>query len=162
MNHHAKAHAKVKVLTLAALPLLLLLGIEFGDDGLVRPAISQSARAVIGVPVSPLSVGGVARRTTRRTVAYTSTASASAAASSAAAADAAAADAAAAEAEAAAASASAAAAQPQAAAMPAGTVVTALPQGCSSMTIDGGSYFNCAGTIYKPTFKSNNLVYVVQ
>lgn len=152
--------AKVKTLSLAALPLLMLLGVEFRDDGQIRPAFGQAAHAVIGVPVSPMSVGGVARRSTRRAVAYTSTASASAAASSAAAADAAAAEAAAAEAEAA--NAAAQAAQPAAAALPTGTVVSALPSGCTSTVIDGGSYFNCAGTIYKPTFKSNNLVYVVQ
>ena len=150
---------RFKALAFFSLPVLLVMGLKSGD-GTVEPMLAQSAEAVVGVPVSPMSVGGVARRTTRRTVAYTSTASASAAASSAAAADAAAAEAAAAEAEAAAAS---AAAQPAPApAMPAGTVVSALPQGCTSMTIDGGSYFNCSGVIYKPTFQSNNLVYVVQ
>ena len=156
MNHRTG----LKVLVYLSLPVLLIMGLET-RDGAIEPRLTQKAEAVVGVPVSPLSVGGVARRTTRRTVAYTSTASASAAASSAAAADAAAAEASAAQAEAAAASA-AAQSQPAAASLRAGSVVTALPTGCSSMTIDGGSYFNCGGTIYKPTFQSNNLVYVVQ
>jgi hypothetical protein len=146
MNHRTG----LKALAYLSLPVLLIMGLDTRDGG-IEPKLAQSAEAVVGVPVSPLSVGGVARRTTRRTVAYTSTASASAAASSAAAADA----------EAAAASA-AAQSQPAAAPLPAGSVVTALPSGCSSMTIDGGSYFNCGGTIFKPTFQSNNLVYVAQ
>lgn len=154
------------VLTLAVLPLLWLSDLD-SSGPLPVPTLATDAQAIVGAPLTPISVGGVARRTTRRTVAYTSTASASAAASSAAAADAAAAEASAAQAEAAAASAAAqsqpaAPQSPQAAALPAGSVVTALPSGCSSMTIDGGSYFNCGGTIFKPTFQSNNLVYVVQ
>ena len=157
MNHRVR----LQTLAFLALPVLLVIGVE-SRDGSTELSLAQSAQAIIGAPLSPVSVGGVARRTTRRTVAYSSAASASA--SSAAAADAAAAEAAAADAQASAASAASAAAQPQPApaSLPAGTVVSALPQGCSSMTIDGGSYFNCAGTVYKPTFQSNNLVYVAQ
>ena len=46
--------------------------------------------------------------------------------------------------------------------LPAGTVVTALPSGCESTTVDGVSLFNCGGVMYQPSFKSNNLVYVVK
>ena len=145
-----------RLLTLALAPLLW--GLELQNSaGLPEPTIGVPGLAIVGAPVTPVSVAGVARRTTRRTVAYSSAASASAA-SSAAAADAAAADASAAQASAAASP--AAPAQP--AALPSGTVVSALPQGCTSMQIDGGSYFNCAGVIYKPTFQSSNLVYIVQ
>lgn len=147
-----------RFIAVLALPLLWSIGLAPGDT--LQPVIVNTAEAVIGVPVSPGSVAGVARRTTRRTVAYSSAANANAAASSAAAADAAAAEASAAQAEAAAAS--AAAQQPAPAALPTGTAVSALPSDCTSMQIDGGSYFNCAGVIYKPTFQSNNLVYVVQ
>jgi hypothetical protein len=44
----------------------------------------------------------------------------------------------------------------------AGTVVSALPGGCTSVSRDGGDVFDCGGTYYKPEYKSGNLVYVVQ
>lgn len=150
---------KTRMLTLAALPLIWVVGLQT-DGGLLKPVIAGHAQAVVGRPLSPVSVGGVARRTTRRTVAYSSTANSSAAASSAAAADASAAQASAAAADASASQAAAAAASTPA--LPTGTVVSALPAGCTSTQIDGGSYFNCGGTIYQPTFQSNNLVYVVK
>ena len=110
------------------------------------PVFVSDAQAVVGRPASPASFAGVARRTTRRAV-YTTSASTSAA-----------------QQEAAAAEQQAAAAQQQAAAnqLPSGTVVTALPSGCQSTTVDGVSLFNCGGVMYRPTFQSNNLVYVVQ
>lgn len=110
------------------------------------PVIVADAEAVIGRPVTPVSYAGVARRTTRRAVYETSASTAAA------------------EQEAAAAQQQAAASQQQAAAnrLPAGTVVTALPSGCESTTVDGVSLFNCGGVMYKPSFQSNNLVYVVQ
>jgi hypothetical protein len=110
------------------------------------PVIVADAEAIIGRPVTPVSYAGVARRTTRRAV-YATSASTSAA-----------------EQEAAAAQQQAAASQQQAAAnrLPAGTVVTALPAGCESTDVDGVTLFNCGGVMYKPTFQSSNLVYVVQ
>ena len=110
------------------------------------PVIVADAEAVIGRPVTPVSYAGVARRTTRRAVYATSASTAAA------------------EQEAAAAQQQAAASQQQAAAnrLPPGTVVTALPSGCESTTVDGVSLFNCGGVMYKPSFQSNNLVYVVQ
>jgi hypothetical protein len=41
-------------------------------------------------------------------------------------------------------------------------VVQALPAGCVSKSRDGCDVFNCSSVIYKPQFKSNNLVYVGQ
>ena len=110
------------------------------------PVIVADAGAVIGRPMTPVSYAGVARRTTRRGVYATSASTAAA------------------EQEAAAAQQQAAASQQQAAAnrLPPGTVVTALPSGCESTTVDGVSLFNCGGVMYKPSFQSNNLVYVVQ
>jgi hypothetical protein len=134
------------MLALVLAPLLWGMGLE-NSENLSQPTIGTPALAIVGAPVTPVSVAGVARRTTRRTVAYSSAASASAAA-----------EASAAQAQ----TAASAAPQPAVAALPAGTTVSALPQDCTSMQIDGGSYFNCAGVIYKPTFQSNNLVYVVQ
>ena len=117
------------------------------------PVIVADAEAVIGRPVTPVSYAGVARRTTRRAV-YATSASTSAAEQ----------EAAAAQQQAAASQQQAAQAQQQAAAnrLPPGTVVTALPSGCESTTVDGVSLFNCGGVMYKPSFQSNQLVYVVQ
>jgi len=110
------------------------------------------ARAIIGMPLTPMSYAGVARRTTRRVV-YTEATVATAATASAAAAGAAAA--------------SAAAAQPKpppppaAGPVPVGTVVMALPPGCVATPIGGVEYYNCApGVYYRAAFQGNNLVYV--
>ena len=127
--------------------LAALWTVSFSPEVPFKPVLIADAGAVVGRPLTPVSVGGVARRTTRRTVAYTSS-SANVAAQQ----------------QAAAAQQQAAAAEQQAAAnrLPPGTVVTALPSGCQSTTVDGISLFNCGGVMYKPSFQSNNLVYVVQ
>lgn len=129
------------VMALAGLWLM-----DLSPDVPFAPVFVADTEAVIGRPATPVSYAGVARRTTRRAV-YATSASASAA-----------------QQEAAAAEQQAAAAPQQAAAstLPAGTVVSALPSGCQSTTVDGVSLFNCGGVMYKPAFQSNNLVYVVQ
>ena len=120
--------------------------VDFAPEAPFMPVIVSDAGAIVGRPLTPVSVAGVARRTTRRAV-YASTASTAAA-----------------QQEAAAAQQQAAAAGQQAAAnrLPPGTVVTALPSGCQSTTVEGVSLFNCGGVMYQPTFQSNNLVYVVK
>jgi len=142
---------------------------------------AMEAAAIVGAPLTPVSVAGVARRTTRRVVvasaATTSAATTSAATASAASANAAAqsAQASAAQAQSAsqasAAQAQAAQAQAQAAqaaaARPAGapaigTVVSALPAGCVSAPKGGVEYQNCGGVYYRAAFQGNNLVYVVE
>ena len=130
---------------IVAIALVSLWLVDFSPEIPFKPVFVANAEAVVGRPLTPVSVGGVARRTTRRAVVYSSSASASAA-----------------EQQAAAAEQQAAAAQQQAAAnkLPSGTVVTALPSGCQSTTVDGVSLFNCGGVMYQPTFQSNNLVYV--
>ncbi|MGD8700966.1 MAG: hypothetical protein PVG51_07165 [Desulfosarcina sp.] len=97
------------------------------------------------------AVLGVRRRTRRRTaVVVGSVASAQVAA---------------ANQQAAAAQQEAAAAQQQAtqsgAAVPVGTVVPALPGGCTSVVVNNANYFNCSGVYYKAAFQGNNLVYAV-
>jgi hypothetical protein len=125
------------------LPAFWLL--DFDPSAAPGVGFVQPANAVVGRPATPVSVAGVARRTTRRTVVYSSTAAASASQQQAAAQQ------------------QQAAPQPQpAAAPPAGTVVTALPAGCTSTVVDGVNLFNCGGVMYQPTFQSNNLVYVVK
>lgn len=138
----------MKILTKSLFVFVALAGLwsmSFSPEAPLQFEWISEAEAVVGRPLTPGSVGGVARRTTRRTVAYTSSTSAAAAEQQAAAAQ------------------QQAAAEQQASAnrLPAGTVVTALPSGCQSTTVDGVSLFNCGGVMYQPKFQSNNLVYVV-
>jgi len=114
------------------------------------------AEAIVGAPLTPVSVAGVARRTTRRVVATEATVATTAATS------------------ASAASKSSAPppstvvvvtspppAAPTATAVPIGTVMPALPAGCTSITVGGVNYSDCGGVFYKAAFQGNNLVYVV-
>jgi len=156
--------------------------------GVLCLGFAMDAAAIVGAPLTPVSVAGVARRTTRRVVvasaATTSAATTSAATASAASANAAAqsaqasaaqaqsaSQASAAQAQAAQQQAQAAQAQAQAAqaaaARPAGapavgSVVSALPAGCVATPKDGVEYQNCAGVYYRAAFQGSNLVYVVQ
>jgi hypothetical protein len=57
----------------------------------------------------------------------------------------------------------AAAAQQQAAAagaLPEGTVVATLPDGCTSKAVGGVEYYQCGANTYRSAFQGNNLVYV--
>ena len=117
----------------------------------------STAQAIIGLPMTPLSFAGVARRSAYREVEFARTA---------------------AVATTAAAATAAAASMPApvptyapapAPAMPApgkpvavGTVVTALPAGCAPTTLNGVQYHRCAGTYYRAAISGSNLVYVVQ
>lgn len=126
-----------------------------------------NAEAIIGMPRTPLSFAGVARRSVYRgaavatTAAVTSAAAANYAASNAYAAQAAAANTAAAQAAAASAAASAAAAQGAAAALPIGSTVPYLPPNCTSSVINRVNYFNCGGVYYRAGFEGNQIVYIV-
>jgi hypothetical protein len=156
--------------------VVLFLGV-LDSDAPLGVSLGAEAHAIIGLPFTPLSFAGVARRTAYRTVAYTS----AAAAGSAAAAQTAAAQqqAAAAQQQAAAAQQEAAAQQQAAAAraaapppppapaptaggrpLPIGTVVSSLPAGCVSTPVGGVDYFYCGGNFYRAAFQGNNLVYV--
>jgi len=136
----------------AALPLLLV-----GDLSLESPygmRWMREANALIGLPFTPLSFAGVARRTTRRAIWATGAVAASSAAAASAAAW------------------SAPPPQPApppppssapaGAAPPIGAIFSSLPSGCVSAPIGGIQYYDCAGVFYRPTFQGNNLVYVVQ
>jgi hypothetical protein len=133
-----------KISTLLAIGLVLW-GIDVPLDGASLPGIARSAHAIVGAPLTPVSVAGVARRTTRRTVAVAGTAAVATTAAS-----------------------SAAYASPPPAkpatpapAVPVGTVVTALPGGCGPATVNGVSYSYCNGVYYRAGFQGNNVVYVV-
>ena len=130
----------------------------------------RDAQAIIGMPWTPMSVAGVARRSMYREAvvssAVTSAAVANAAAANmayanAAAAQASAANAAAAQAAAAQAAQAAAAAQAASSGLPVGTMVPNLPPGCNSTVIGGVNYFNCNGVFYRAGFQGNSVVYIV-
>jgi len=132
----------------------------------------SDAEAIIGMPWTPMSYAGVARRSMYREAAVASTvavtnaaamnaAAANMAAANAAQAQAAAANAAAAQAAAANAAAAAANAQRAASQLPIGTMVPNLPPGCNSTVIGGVDYFNCGGVFYRAGFQGNNIVYIV-
>src|SRR5215475_10904174 len=123
----------------------------------VALAFVRNAEAIMGMPWTPMSVAGVARRSMYREAVATSVAT-TAIAANAAAANMAYANAAAAQASAANA---AAAAQAASSGLPVGTMVTNLPPGCNSIVISGVNYFNCAGTYYRAGFQGNNIVYIV-
>src|SRR5215475_9380808 len=136
--------------------------LSVADLGFVR-----NAEAIIGMPWTPMSVAGVARRSMYReaavasTIAVTNAAAMNAAAANAAYANAAAAQASAAKAAAAQAAQAAATAQAASSGLPIGTMVPSLPPGCQSTVIGGVNYFNCAGTYYRAGFQGNNIVYIV-
>lgn len=119
----------------------------------------REAQALIGLPFTPLSMAGVARRTTRRVVYADTAVAATAAATSAAAASSAAA---AQQAQKQQAQQQAQGAPPPPAGAPAiGTVVASLPPGCVATPIKGVQYYNCGpGVFYRTAFQGNNLVYV--
>jgi hypothetical protein len=135
--------------------LLFMFGLDFVDGISLRVVFVRNAEAIIGMPFTPMSYAGVARRTTRRVVATEAVVATSAAAAGAAAA-------------------SAKpppptvvvvtpppSAAPAASGVPIGTVVQALPAGCKSVVVGGVSYSDCGGVFYKAAFQGNNLVYVV-
>ncbi len=124
-----------RILLAVLLPMLWML--DFAPESSLIPVLVKPAGAVVGRPVTPVSVAGVARRTTRRAVVASSSASQQQAPAP-------------------------QQAAPAVAALPTGTVVTALPAGCVSTVIDGVNLFNCNNVFYQPTFQSNNLVYVVK
>jgi uncharacterized iron-regulated membrane protein len=157
-------------------PLLLAIGMPLLYLADVSPqapwglTLVRDAHAIIGRPLSPISVAGVARRTTYRAVAYGSTATA-AATSATAQQQAATAQqqSATAQQQAAAAQQPAAAGQkpPAQAAAPAGTpavgsIVKTLPAGCVQEAKGGVEYQRCGNVYYRAAFQGNSLVYVVQ
>jgi len=44
--------------------------------------------------------------------------------------------------------------------LPLGTVVSALPAGCTATPVGGEQYYYCGGNFYRAVFQGNDLVYV--
>ena len=147
------------IVVATALPLLYLA--ETSPDAARGLTLLREARAVVGAPLTPMSVAGVARRSTAR-VAVASTAATSQQQAATAQQQQATA-----QQQTATAQQQAATAQQQAAARPpgappVGTVAAALPAGCRPENRGGVEYQNCGGVYYRAAFQGNNLVYVVQ
>lgn len=148
-----------------ALPVLLVIELDWIDGPAIR--FPGSAHAIVGAPLTPVSVAGVARRTTYRAVAASTATVAAGAAQQQAVAQQQAATAqqqqAVAQQQAATAQQQQAAAQQNAGGAPAiGTVVAALPPGCTTEQRGDVQYYRCGNVFYRAAFQSNNLVYVVQ
>jgi len=142
------------IVAVTALPMLYLADVS--PDAPRGLTLVREAHAVVGAPLTPVSVAGVARRTTVRA------ASASTAATSQQQAATAQQQQATAQQQAATAQQQQAAAARPAGAPAAGTVVSTLPAGCKPETKSGVEYQNCGGVMYRSGFQGNNLVYVAQ
>ncbi len=106
--------------------------------------VIQDAEAVVGRPLTPVSVAGVRRRTRRRTAVATAAVVAPVVA-----------------APIVVAPATVVVAPAPVSALAIGTVVATLPSGCTNLTSGGTTYHSCGGVYYKPAFQSNNVVYIV-
>ncbi|MFM1987275.1 MAG: hypothetical protein RJA99_232 [Pseudomonadota bacterium] len=117
----------------AAVGLLIFAGdVNVDAPPFVGPG--RSAHALIGAPLTPFSGAGVARRTTRRVIAAEAATSPPP---------------------------QVVVVQPAAGAVVAvGTVVAALPAGCTSLLTGGVEYKRCGDDYYRAAFQGDTLVYV--
>nr|WP_199043528.1 hypothetical protein [Dyella sp. ASV24] len=122
--------------TLFALGFVLLAGpaCELAGSQKLGAMLMPSAHAVIGMPLTPVSYAGVARRTARRTVAVASVATTTAVVATTAA---------------------------VASTVAVGTMVSMLPAGCASVHSGNATLFQCGGVYYRPAYQGPNVVYVV-
>ena len=120
---------------------VVLFGAGPAPDARFGLGMLPEAQAVVGAPLTPVSAAGVARRTTRRTVAATNTAAAAAATPQTVVVQ-------------------TAPAPATSGTLPIGTVVAALPAGCSTMTMSGVEYYKCGPDYYRAAYQGTNLVYV--
>jgi hypothetical protein len=151
-----------------AVPVLLVVEVEWSDGPAIR--MPGSAHAIVGAPMTPMSVAGVAGGREDGAGVGAAAAAAAGAAQQQAVAQQQAATAkqqqATAQQQAAVAQQQQAVAQQQAAnagATPAiGTVVQVLPSGCTTETQGDVQYYRCGSVYYRAAFQANTLVYVVQ
>jgi hypothetical protein len=134
----------------------LFLGVDLVWNLPPKVVFVKDAQAIIGLPFTPLSFAGVARRTTRRMWWATGAAAAAAAVPP---------------------PTTVVVTQapppttvvvthapppsPAVSGAPIGMVVDSLPAGCTQVVVGGDSYSDCGGSFYKAAFQGNNLVYVV-
>ena len=118
--------------------LVLVCSVNVMNEGAPEMTFVGNAEAIIGCPRTPMSYAGVARRSVRRggvTVAVAPPPPTVVVVNT----------------------------PPPAAppTVPIGTVVQALPAGCTSIAVSGVNYSDCGGVFYKTALQGNNLVYVV-
>jgi hypothetical protein len=154
MKHPRTLNALVVV---ALLPLLYLA--NGSPDATLGLTLVREARAVVGAPMTPLSVAGVARRTTVRAATVTAANTSATAQQQAATAQQ---QAATAQQQADTAKQQQAAAARPAGAPAVGAVVGALPAGCVPENKNGVEYQKCGGVYYRSAFQGDSLVYVAQ
>ena len=148
-----KTILKITVMATALL-LMLMADIPFLLERAIPPLLDRDGPLVIEQLVPEAhAILGVRRRTRRRTAVVVGSAAA--------------AQTAAAQQQAAAAQQETTPAAPAAAPPPAsgkplplGTVVSALPAGCTPTPVGGVEYYYCAGNFYRAVFQGNQLVYV--
>jgi hypothetical protein len=140
--------------------MVFTLGVGFVGENPSRVVFVQEAEAIIGLPFTPFSFAGVARRTAFRRTAWAATAAVATSAAVAGAAAAGAAAAAPPPSTVVIVNPPSSAPQP-ATAVAIGTVVHLLPAHCTSVVVGGVSYSDCGSVFYKAAFQGNNLVYVV-
>ncbi|MEA1888339.1 MAG: hypothetical protein U9N50_00975 [Pseudomonadota bacterium] len=116
---------------------------QFGFTA-VSAVLVTNAEARVGRPLTPVSVGGVRRRTRRRTAVTTAAVVGTAAVVTTAAV---------------ASSPTVVVASPTTVTV--GTSVTVLPTGCTTIPYAGITYHNCNGIYYKPAFQGNTVIYTV-
>jgi hypothetical protein len=144
------------------LPLLYLADVAPDTSSSSGLTLIPNAHAVVGAPATPMSVAGVARRSTVRAASATAATSQQQAATAQQQQATAQQQAATSQQQAATAQQQQAAAARPAGAPAAGAVVNALPAGCKPETKGGVEYQNCGGVLYRSAFQGNNLVYVAQ
>jgi hypothetical protein len=130
------------------------------SDAPLGVTLMPDAHAIVGLPFTPLSFAGVARRTAFRTAAWTGAATAAAASTAAVSQQQAAQQQAAAATPAPPPAAPPPPAVASAQPLPIGTIVQSLPAGCVSTPVGGVHYFYCGGNFYRAAFSGSNLVYV--
>lgn len=118
---------------LLALALTALLFMASTHNGPLGIRLISDAHAIIGLPSTPLSFAGIARRTAAEAALQPPAPVVSPPPPAA-----------------------TAGGDP----LPIGTVVHSLPAGCTSTPVGGVDYFYCGGNFYRAAFSGNNLVYV--
>ncbi len=118
---------------LTVMAFVILFQGEVDTTASLPVSMIKEAHAVVGAPLTPVSVAGVARRTAVR-----STAAASAAAKP------------------------PPPPPSNTSTLPNGTIVSALPAGCASVQLKGTNYFNCQGTYFRPAYQGQDVVYIVE
>lgn len=141
-----------KFFVLFAVTILLFAG-DLDESTQFGFRIIQDAEARVGRPLTPVSVAGVHRRTRRRTAVATAaivstpvyvapaTTYVQPVSSTTVVVE--------------------QAPAPASSMLAVGTVISALPSGCNSITVSGASYFDCNGTYFKPALQGDSLAYMV-